>query len=179
MSDEPKTRAVGVDPGRKRIGLAISDARDDARLALPLTTVQRQKSDAAAVKQIVDALQPHLDGAEVSVFVVGLALRLDGTEGEAARRARAFGEALEETGAEVVFWDERLTTVSAERGLGELGVRGAAQRRVVDQAAAAILLQSWLDAQRTRDDEPPMPPSEEEEEAWGGRRRGRRGRRKR
>jgi putative Holliday junction resolvase len=84
---------------------------------------------------------------DVALLVVGLPLRLDGTEGEAARRARAFGEVLGAAfGVEVAFWDERLTTVAAERSLSEMGRRGTKRREVVDQSAATILLQGYLDA---------------------------------
>ena len=70
-------------------------------------------------------------------------------EGEAARRARAFGDALGVAlGVDVVYWDERLTTVAAERSLREMGRRGARQREVVDQSAATILLQGYLDAKK-------------------------------
>jgi putative Holliday junction resolvase len=86
---------------------------------------------------------------EISLAVVGLPLRLDGSEGEAARRARAFGEALAAAlEVEVVYWDERWTTVAAERSLREMGRRGAKQREVVDQSAATILLQGYLDANK-------------------------------
>lgn len=81
--------------------------------------------------------------------MVGLPLRLDGGEGEAARRARVFGAALAEAmEMDVVYWDERLTTVAAERSLREMGKRGSKRRAVVDQSAAAILLQGYLDAKK-------------------------------
>ncbi|MGB5811577.1 MAG: Holliday junction resolvase RuvX, partial [Polyangiales bacterium] len=79
--------------------------------------------------------------------VVGLPLRLDGSEGESARRARVFGDALGiALAVEVVYWDERMTTVAAERSLREMGRHGARRREVVDQSAATILLQSYLEA---------------------------------
>jgi putative Holliday junction resolvase len=137
-------RIVGIDPGEARIGLAISD--EDASIAFPRETILARGGTAETVSRIRRALSDD----EISLAVVGLPLRLDGSEGEAARRARVFGEAL---GAaleiEVVFWDERLTTVAAERSLREMGRRGSRQREVVDQSAATILLQGYLDANKS------------------------------
>jgi putative Holliday junction resolvase len=137
------SRIVGIDPGQARIGVAISD--DEGSIAFPRETVPARGGTAQAARRVRDALTDD----EVSLAVVGLPLRLDGSEGEAARRARAFGEALAEALAvEVVYWDERLTTVTAERSLREMGRRGAKQREVVDQSAATILLQGYLDAKK-------------------------------
>ena len=137
-------RIVGIDPVEARIGLAISD--EDASIAFPRETILARGGTAEAVRRIRQAISEE----EISLAVVGLPLRLDGSEGEAARRARAFGQAL---GAaleiEVAFWDERLTTVAAERSLREMGRRGPRQREVVDQSAATILLQGYLDAKKS------------------------------
>ena len=137
------SRVVGIDPGQARIGVAISD--DEGSIAFPRETVPARGGTAEAARRVREAL----GNDDISLAVVGLPLRLDGSEGEAARRARAFGEAL--AGAlevEVVYWDERLTTVAAERSLREMGRRGAKQREVVDQSAATILLQGYLDANK-------------------------------
>ena len=137
------SRIVGIDPGQARIGVAISD--EERSIAFPRETVLARGGTAEAVRRVRVALTDE----DILLAVVGLPLRLDGTEGEAARRARAFGEAL---GAalevEVVYWDERLTTVAAERSLREMGRRGTKQREVVDQSAATILLQGYLDANK-------------------------------
>jgi putative Holliday junction resolvase len=136
-------RIVGIDPGEARIGVAISD--EDASIAFPRETVRARGSLVEAATRVRNALAHD----EISLAVVGLPLRLDGTEGEAARRARAFGEALRAAlDVEIVYWDERLTTVAAERSLREMGRRGAKQREVVDQSAATILLQGYLDANK-------------------------------
>ena len=125
---------LGVDPGRARIGLAISD--DEERMAFPLATV----ADAQEVSRWADER-----GA--GRVVVGLPLKLDGTEGEAARRARELGAQIgEATGLTVEFFDERLSTVSAVRSLRTLGVNAKSSKDVVDQSAAAIMLQTYLDA---------------------------------
>lgn len=140
------SRILGVDPGARRIGLALDDEASGA-MALPHGVVERGVDDRAAAQKVKAALGE----LELSVAVVGLPLRLDGTEGTAARRARRFGAALEVAlGVPVEFWDERLTTVAAERTLREMGVRGREQRRVVDETAAALLLQGYLDAREYR-----------------------------
>jgi putative Holliday junction resolvase len=137
------SRVVGIDPGEARIGLAISD--EDASIAFPRETIPARGGAAEAARRVREALADE----EISLAVVGLPLRLDGSEGEAARRAKAFGEVLEAAlEVEVVYWDERLTTVAAERSLREMGRRGAKQREVVDQSAATILLQGYLDANK-------------------------------
>lgn len=136
-------RIVGIDPGEARIGIAVSD--EDASIAFPRDTVLARGGRKEAAQRVREALAED----EISLAVVGLPLRLDGSEGEAARRAKAFGEVLGEVlEIEVVYWDERLTTVAAERSLREMGRRGARQREVVDQSAATILLQGYLDANK-------------------------------
>ena len=135
------SRIVGIDPGQARIGIAISD--ELRSIAFPRETVEARGGVEEAARRVRDALCDD----QVCLAVVGLPLRLDGSEGEAARRARAFGRVLGKTlGVEVVFWDERLTTVAAERSLREMGRRGVKGREVVDQSAATILLQGDLDA---------------------------------
>ena len=137
------SRIVGIDPGEVRIGIAISD--EEASIAFPRETILARGGRAEAARRVREALTED----EISLAIVGLPLRLDGSEGEAARRAKAFGEALGEAlEVEVVYWDERLTTVAAERSLREMGRRGARQREVVDQSAATILLQGYLDANK-------------------------------
>lgn len=134
-------RALGVDPGERRIGLAVSD--EDGVLAMPLKTLER----AGDVSGAAEAVAREARDASVERIVVGLPVKLDGTEGPAARRARALGRAIaRHAEAPMTFWDERLTTAQAERALSEIDVRGAHRRRVVDQSAAALLLQSYLDA---------------------------------
>jgi len=137
------SRIVGIDPGEARIGIAISD--EAGSIAFPRETVLARGGAAEAARRVREALVDD----EISLAVVGLPLRFDGSEGEAARRAKAFGAVLGPVlQVEVVYWDERLTTVAAERSLREMGRRGVKQRDVVDQSAATILLQGYLDANR-------------------------------
>jgi len=137
------SRIVGIDPGEIRIGLAISD--EGQSIAFPRQTIAARGGVEEAARKVREALADE----DVETLVVGLPLRLDGTEGEAARRARAFGEALRRVlDTEVVYWDERMTTVAAERSLREMGRWGSRRREVVDQSAATILLQGYLDAKK-------------------------------
>lgn len=133
-------RRLGVDPGARRIGLALSDP--ELAIAYPYKTISHAGGDEGA-RLVADEIKSE---AVVEV-VVGLPLRLDGSEGEAARRARLFARQIEEaSGVPVVMWDERLSTGQAQRALTEMGVRSRKGRQVVDQMAATLLLQSYLDA---------------------------------
>ena len=139
------TRAVALDLGTRRIGVALSDS--GGSVATPYETVQRsgdRERDHRRIAQLVDEA-----GAEV--VVVGLPLSLDGSVGPAARAILDEVDAIGATvGAEVVTWDERLSTVQAERSMQAMGVRKGARRRIVDQLAATVILQSWLDAGEPR-----------------------------
>ena len=133
-------RAVGIDLGEKRIGVAISDS--GGSLATPYEVVARTGSrdeDHRRIKAIVEEV-------EAEILVVGLPLSLDGTEGKAAQGARQEAEAIWQTvSVPIELHDERLTTVEAERILKEQGLDAAERRNVVDKVAAAILLQAWME----------------------------------
>lgn len=133
-------RAVGIDLGEKRIGVAISDS--GGSLATPYEVVARTGSrdeDHRRIKAIVEEV-------EAEILVVGLPLSLDGTEGKAAQGARQEAEAIGQTiSVPIELHDERLTTVEAERILKEQGLGAAERRNVVDKVAAAILLQAWME----------------------------------
>jgi putative Holliday junction resolvase len=139
-------RVVGIDLGERRIGVAVSDGT--GTLATPRTTIERTGDDVAdwgAVAAVVKEV-----GARR--VVVGMPLSLNGRRGPAARAAQADADALAltlaSTGVAVETFDERLTTVSAARSLADAGRRGRDQRATIDQAAAAVLLQAWLDTHR-------------------------------
>jgi putative Holliday junction resolvase len=133
-------RLLGVDYGRVRIGLAVSDP--DCKIAFPLATHRRQgpARDAAFFQTLVKE-------EAIAGLVVGLPLHLDGREGIKAAEARAFGAWLAEaTGLPVVYWDERFTTVEAESALWAAGLTHRRRRDRRDRVAAQILLQTYLDA---------------------------------
>lgn len=147
-------RRLSIDPGAKRVGLAWSDGATS--IALPLKTL-----DAVNRGALLSALVAEIAELGVIEVIVGLPLQLDGSEGEGARRSRQLASQLQQaTTARVVLWDERLTTVSAERALREAGVSSRDQRSKVDRAAATILLQSYLDAntETAWDEDPAFPP---------------------
>jgi putative Holliday junction resolvase len=136
---------LGVDVGDVRVGVARSDPH--AMLATPVETVARGRGD-------LDRLVAIVDEYEAVEVVVGLPRSLSGAHGAAAEKAATFATALavrlegRDPGVSVRLVDERLTTVSAERVLREQGRKGQARRAVVDQAAAVVILQHALDAER-------------------------------
>jgi putative Holliday junction resolvase len=137
-------RTLGVDPGDARVGLAVSD--DEGTFASPLCTLAARGEGDPAKRIAAEAAR-----AGCAEVVVGLPRNLDGTEGGAARKARALaGRVRAATGLRVVLWDERLTTAEASRALSAVEMRARDQRSVVDQVAATILLQSYLDARAAR-----------------------------
>jgi len=142
-------RRLGVDVGKVRVGVAVSDP--DGILATPVATVARDMGAAAdSVPADIAELVRLVGEYEAVQIVVGLPVQLSGTEGAAAIDIRAYAERLAHAVGPVpiVLADERMSTVVATRRLAERGVRGRRQRAVVDQAAAVEILQSWLDAQR-------------------------------
>ncbi len=140
-------RALGLDLGAKRIGVAVSDG--DGRVATPVEVVHRT-GDRRGEHRTLAALAAEW---EVEVVVVGIPYSLDGSTGPMARAMAAEAVELERvlgarSGVPVETYDERLTTVTAERALREQDLRGPQRRKVVDMVAAAVMLQAWLDARR-------------------------------
>lgn len=138
-------RALGIDFGERRIGIALSSGS----VASPIETVQRSGDHAVDHRKILGIAAEW----EVDTLVVGLPLSLDGSEGVAAQLVRSEIEELAAaTSIPVVPYDERLTTVTATRLLQEGAVPGRSQRQMVDQVAAAVMLQAWLDRQAAQTD---------------------------
>jgi len=143
-------RALGLDLGSKRIGIALSAGT----MATPYEVLARSGDRARDHRAIAE----HVTETGAEVVVVGLPLSMDGSMSAAAERALAECEQLAAVlDVPVETWDERLSTVTAERSLLAQDLRGPARRRVVDQVAAAVILQSWLDARATAP--PPEEPS--------------------
>jgi putative Holliday junction resolvase len=143
-ADDPGPgRRLGIDAGKRRIGVACSDP--DGILATPVETVRRDSSG-GHIRRLAE-LTAELDAVEV---VVGLPLTLADRTGQSASDAIGLAEALARRIAPtpVRLADERLTTVSAQRSLQAAGVRAKGQRRIIDQAAAVVILQGWLDQRR-------------------------------
>lgn len=137
---------IGVDVGSVRVGVAASDP--SGLLATPVRTLARDTSATAADLAELGRLVAEVEALEL---VVGLPRTLAGEEGPAAVEARQYARRLAVLVAPVAvrLVDERLTTVDAHRSLRESGVDGRRQRAVVDQAAAVLILQAALDAERS------------------------------
>jgi putative holliday junction resolvase len=134
-------RALGIDPGTKRIGLAISDR--SGTIASPLAVLERTRSNRHDDAQIARIVREE----EVDVIVVGLPINMNGSQGASAKAALADARRLATVvDVPIEMHDERRTTVSAERSMREAGLDGVERRQRVDKVAAAIMLQSWLDA---------------------------------
>ncbi|MBW6502937.1 Holliday junction resolvase RuvX [bacterium] len=137
-------RILGLDYGSRRIGVAVSDPLGLTVQPLPPIPREGDRKDIAVLARLA---------AEkgVTSVVLGLPLLLNGDEGPAAIRARAFGERLQaETSLPVTMWDERLTSVQSERHLVASGVRRENRKGIRDSLSAMFLLQSALDAQRRK-----------------------------
>jgi putative Holliday junction resolvase len=139
-------RVVGVDLGERRIGVAVSDSA--GTLASPRCTIERSGDDA----EDWHALAAVVEAVGARHVVVGLPLSLNGRRGPAARAAQTHADELARVfaphGVTVETFDERLTTVSAARALRDGGHTNRAQRGRIDEAAATVLLQAWLDTRR-------------------------------
>jgi len=131
---------LGIDFGRARIGLAISD--ELRLLAHPLQTISADKTSLVKIAEIVRE-------RNVDKVVVGVPRHMSGEVGEAAKAALEFASKLRsELPCAVETWDERLTTVAAERALRDAGKKTRNTRHVVDQVAAQMILQGYLDRER-------------------------------
>jgi putative Holliday junction resolvase len=134
-------RALGLDLGSKRIGVAVADRT--GTVASPLSVLQRsgsQKRDHLAIAQLVEE-------EDAVIVVVGLPLNMNGSSGPAAKAAIDEAAALATVvSVRVVTFDERRTTVTADKAMIEANMRAQARRRIVDKIAAAVMLQNWLDA---------------------------------
>jgi putative Holliday junction resolvase len=137
-----KGRILALDLGKKRIGLALSDPLGVTAQGLPTLQRTRIREDLAALEQII---REH----DVRLILLGHPLNMSGTEGRQAAYTREFADRLAaRTGVEVRLWDERLTSVEAERVLKESGISIQKRARAVDRLAAVILLESYLDSGR-------------------------------
>lgn len=136
---------LGIDFGRSRIGVAVSD--ELGMLAHPVETITLARGDPAArIRKIAEE-------KNVDRVVIGLPRHMSGTLGASATEALAFANKLRSLlSCEVVTWDERLTTVAANRALRDSGRKTRNSRGVVDQVAAQIILQGYLDALADRRD---------------------------
>ncbi len=146
----PPQRVLALDVGSRRIGVALSD--EGGQFAMPLTTVQAQPT-ARAIQQIAALVQDY----RVDVVVVGLPLTMDGEIGAQAQLVQGFVEQLQQQLAvPIKLFDERLTSSVAEQMLRDMGVKPAKRKQRIDELAATIILQDYLD--HTRSIAPYEPP---------------------
>jgi putative holliday junction resolvase len=133
------TRLLGIDYGDSRIGLSVSDQLGS--FAHPYRTLQ-------SGPKVVDEIRVIVEREKISGIVIGLPKNMDGTLGPSAAKAKSFGEqlALVIPTTNIVFWDERLTTREAQRALHAAGKNSKQSKKMIDQVAAQILLQNYLDS---------------------------------
>ncbi len=135
-----KGRILALDLGKKRIGLAVSDPLGITAQGLPTLQRTRIRDDIAAIESIIKE-------KEVTLLLMGHPVHMSGRDSRQAEYTREFAERLgEHTGVEVRYWDERLTSVQAERVLKESGISIEKRAKAVDRLAAVILLESYLDS---------------------------------
>jgi putative Holliday junction resolvase len=135
----PSGALIGLDLGTKTIGVAVSDTA--RRIASPLETIRRTRFTADAARLLTLA-----DGRAIAGIVLGLPRNMDGSEGPRAQSTRAFARNLAAlTPLPIAFWDERLSTVAAERALLEADASRRRRAAVIDHVAAGFILQGLLD----------------------------------
>ena len=138
-------KILSVDLGKVRTGLAVSDIGEV--LASPLCVIAEKNAEILAEK-----IDQVCNDERIAKIVLGLPKNMDGSEGESAQNAKAFGKMLEErTQLPVILLDERGTTITAHNYLSETNIRGKKRKRVVDAVAATVILQSYLDGQASRE----------------------------
>ncbi len=135
---------LAVDLGKARTGLAVCDKSEI--LASPASVITEYNPEKRLEKVAAEAF-----ARKAELLVVGLPRNMDGSEGESAQNARAFGQALsEKTGIPVEFQDERGTTITAHGYLNDTNTRGKKRKAVVDAVAAVVILQNFLDGRKAR-----------------------------
>lgn len=140
-------RILGLDYGQKTVGVALSD--ENAIIAQPLETIERKHEN--KLRQTYARIEAIIEEYCVGKIVVGLPKMMNNTEGVRVELTKEFAENLERrTGMEIIFEDERLTTVEANRILEDTGVPVSARKEHIDKMAAAIILQSYLDREANK-----------------------------
>ena len=136
-------RILGLDYGSKTVGVAVSDPL--GLTAQKVETIWRKQEN--KLRQTLARIEELIAEYEVEKIVLGFPKNMNNTVGERAEKALEFGEMLKKrTGLEVIMWDERLTTVASEKVLMESGVRRENRKKVIDQIAASMILQGYLDS---------------------------------
>jgi len=138
-------RILGLDFGSKTVGVAVSD--ENEFLASGVETIRRERED--KLRKTYARIESLIVELGVEKIVLGLPLTLDGEEGVRVQKTRDFGENLQRrTGLDIEYQDERLTTVEAYNLMSESGVKKDKQLQMVDEVAATIILQDYLDSKK-------------------------------
>ena len=137
-------RIIAVDFGDMRTGIAVCDSLET--LATPDSVIHEKQRDKVAGNVINKAKE-----LSAGMIVIGLPVNMDGSEGERAKKCRAFADSLRSrTDIPITLWDERGSTITAIRYMNETDTRGKKRKQVVDAAAASIILQNFLDYRRNK-----------------------------
>ena len=135
-------RIIGLDYGTKTVGVAVSDAL--MITAQPLETIERKSAN--KLRQTLARIESIIEEYQAERIVLGYPKNMNNTIGERAEKSLEFQQMLERrTGLPVVMWDERLTTVAADRSMMETGIRRENRKEYVDEIAAIFILQGYLD----------------------------------
>jgi len=135
-------KILGIDPGRSRTGVAISDLTHS--LSSPLTVIHEKNNE-----RLVEKIAEIVAKENIELIVMGLPKNMDGTEGDSAKNSRALGTAIvAKTNLEVIFQDERGSTISANAALDLTGKKN--RKKIIDAVAATIILQEYLDSKKQK-----------------------------
>lgn len=136
-------RILGLDFGSKTVGVAVSDPLGITAQGVEI--IRRERP--GQLRKTYSRIEEIIVEKEVDRIVLGLPKNMNGTEGDRAEKTREFGENLERrTGLPVVYWDERLTTVAADKAMMEMNIRRENRKEFVDEIAAMFILQGYLDS---------------------------------
>lgn len=136
-------RILGLDFGAKTVGVAITDPLLFEAQGVEIIRRERESK----LRKTLARIEEICEANDVGKIILGLPLNMDGSEGERAVKTRAFMEDLSRrTGLEIILWDERLTTVEAIERMDEMGIKPEKRKEYVDEVAAMIILQGYLDS---------------------------------
>ena len=142
-----KMRIMALDYGSKTVGVAVSD--ELGLTALPLETIKREKEN--KLRKTLAMIEEIIKEKSISLIVLGKPLNMDDSEGERVEKSLAFKEALEKrTGLEVLWQDERLSSVEAEEILADSGIKKEDMKRYIDSVAASVILREFMNTNKER-----------------------------
>ncbi|MBP5276387.1 MAG: Holliday junction resolvase RuvX [Lachnospiraceae bacterium] len=144
MENKEISRLMGLDFGSKTVGVALSDPT--GLIASPFEIVTREKED--KLRRTLARIEEIIAEYNVKKIILGYPVNMDGSEGERVRKTEEFRDMLiRRTGLDVIFFDERLTTVEAHEIMSDANVKGIDRKKYVDKIAAALILQGYMDSE--------------------------------